>query len=260
MRRLVQPHPIASARLARFLAVFGLRVVLISSVLLWFGLVSVIPGLVALASGLVVALLAILCALFAFLLIWRTGFAGFGRAMAGFALAMLLVVPPMIFAAYAIRMPWLVDITTDTADPPQFAAALEDRPRDANPLLYDERTAGQQITAYPSIRSLLIELPPEDTHARILQLVHDRKWRLLAETAPTGAGSTGRVEAVAQSILPGLQDDVVIRVREQGALTRVDMRSAARYGHLDAGANAKRILSFLTDLRTLSFAEDPATQ
>ena len=46
----------------------------------------------------------------------------------------------------------------------------------------------------------------------------------------------------------GFRDDVVIRVSAAGAGTRVDMRSASRYGLSDFGANAARIRSLLDDI------------
>jgi hypothetical protein len=46
----------------------------------------------------------------------------------------------------------------------------------------------------------------------------------------------------------GFRDDVVIRLTPLGQGTRVDMRSASRFGDHDLGANASRIRSLLEDL------------
>lgn len=258
MTKLVRPRPIACARLAYVLAVFALLVAAISSALLWLGLVTTIPGLAALISSLGVALFAIVFALVAFVLIWRTGCAGASRAASGFVLAVLLIAPALGFAGYALRLPPITDVSTDTIDPPQFAVALEDRPPDANHIHYDERGAGLQIASYPSLRSFVVDLPPEEAYAKVLRLVHERGWRLLSAIPPTGRRSTGQIEAVAPSLLPGLEDDVVIRIRGQNDRARLDMRSASRYGPVDAGINAWRITSFFADLETLLLSANQA--
>ena len=46
----------------------------------------------------------------------------------------------------------------------------------------------------------------------------------------------------------GFRDDVVIRVSALGSGSRVDVRSASRFGLHDFGANAKRVLALLSDL------------
>jgi uncharacterized protein (DUF1499 family) len=46
----------------------------------------------------------------------------------------------------------------------------------------------------------------------------------------------------------GVRDDVVIRITPIGQGTRVDVRSASRFGAHDLGANASRIRSLLEDI------------
>jgi hypothetical protein len=47
----------------------------------------------------------------------------------------------------------------------------------------------------------------------------------------------------------GFREDVVIRVRAaQGGGTRIDIRSASRYGPHDIGANAARVTSLIEDI------------
>jgi hypothetical protein len=48
----------------------------------------------------------------------------------------------------------------------------------------------------------------------------------------------------------GFRDDVVLRLRADSDGTRVDMRSASRYGRHDLGTNAARIVAFLDDVDT----------
>jgi uncharacterized protein (DUF1499 family) len=51
----------------------------------------------------------------------------------------------------------------------------------------------------------------------------------------------------------GFRDDVVIRVKPIRGGSRLDIRSASRYGQHDFGVNAQRILSLIEDI------EDEAT-
>ena len=55
----------------------------------------------------------------------------------------------------------------------------------------------------------------------------------------------GRVEATATTFWFGFKDDVVVRVREYEAGSKIDVRSVSRVGASDLGANAARIERFL---------------
>jgi uncharacterized protein (DUF1499 family) len=60
------------------------------------------------------------------------------------------------------------------------------------------------------------------------------------------------VEATDRTRWFGFYDDVVVRVTPaaDGGASRVDVRSLSRVGGSDAGANARRIRTFLTRLRS----------
>jgi uncharacterized protein (DUF1499 family) len=81
-----------------------------------------------------------------------------------------------------------------------------------------------------------------------LALVTKRKWAISESRAPTLARRDGLIEATARSPIMGFRDDVVIRITPNGQGTRVDVRSASRFGAHDLGANASRIRSLLEDL------------
>jgi uncharacterized protein (DUF1499 family) len=63
---------------------------------------------------------------------------------------------------------------------------------------------------------------------------------------------SGRIEATATSRIFHFVDDVVIRVRPDGAGSRVDLRSRSRVGQSDLGANAERIRAFCAELAKAS--------
>ncbi|MDQ0470734.1 DUF1499 domain-containing protein [Labrys wisconsinensis] len=259
MRLFIVRKPIAVASAARLVAVFAFYAAAISVLVLRFGIVGVRPGMTALAASLLVALLAVLLALLAFVRIWRSGAAGAGRAFAGFALAGALLTPAAYYAGKAVGAPAINDVTTDFEMPPAFVAAARLRPRDANSTRYDPVLIARQKRAYPEIHPLLVDLPPEETRKLVLTLLKERKWQLIADTPlalPDTQGRVpvrspaGRIEAVTKSLVLGLEDDIAIRLRDEDGRTRVDMRSASRYGRFDFDANAERIDAFLEDLRT----------
>ena len=57
----------------------------------------------------------------------------------------------------------------------------------------------------------------------------------------TDDAAGGRLEASAARGLWGVTDDLVARVRPEGAGARVDLRSIARAGLNDGGANCARV-------------------
>ena len=68
----------------------------------------------------------------------------------------------------------------------------------------------------------------------------------------------GRLEATARTRWFGFRDDVVVRVRPDGAGSRVDVRSVSRVGRSDLGTNARRIRGFMDALRSAPAGETVA--
>ncbi len=66
----------------------------------------------------------------------------------------------------------------------------------------------------------------------------------------TASPADGRLEAVAVRGLFAQKDDVIVRVREEGAGARIDIRSAAREGATDGAANCARLGRLRTALTT----------
>ena len=81
-----------------------------------------------------------------------------------------------------------------------------------------------------------------------MTVVTKRKWRIVDARSPQAGRREGRIEAVARTALMGFRDDVVIRVRAISGGSRLDIRSASRYGQRDFGANAQRVLGLLEDI------------
>jgi uncharacterized protein (DUF1499 family) len=141
----------------------------------------------------------------------------------------------------ARRVPPIHDISTDLQDPPRFVAVLPLRAGAPNPPEYSGgAVADEQRRAYPDIQPLVLSIPAAQAFERALAAARDLGWEIVASDR-----ASGRVEAVDTTLWFGFKDDVVIRVHEEAGGTRIDVRSKSRVGRGDAGANARRIRSFL---------------
>lgn len=157
--------------------------------------------------------------------------------------AAMLALPAVMFFTLNLfagaGAPLIHDISTDTVDPPQFEAALEQRSTGDNQPEYNADIAAQQRSAYPEIQTIHSQLPPAQAIARARAIAEDMGWEVYAYDA-----QRGHLEAVASTRWFGFRDDVVVRVRASETGSSVDLRSASRVGEGDLGANARRIRDF----------------
>ena len=105
-----------------------------------------------------------------------------------------------------------------------------------------------QRAAFPDIESLEYEIPAVVSYEAALSVIVKRGWHVVDSRPPAAGGRAGTIEAVARTLIMGFRDDVVVRVRALGRGSRVDVRSASRYGTHDFGANARRVASLLQDI------------
>ena len=236
---------------------FALAVAVLSIIIVRSGLLEIVPALATIAAALIFAGIAILLAFAAFVVIWRQGYGGLGRALLGLFLGLSLLVYPAYLGTRAMRLPEISDVTTDTSNPPRFETLARLRPRGR--IDYPgSAAAALQRTAYPDVGPLELDVPTKTAYDAMLALVTKRKWNVVDSRAPTLVRRDGLIEAVARTPIMGFRDDVVIRVSPLGQGTRIDMRSASRFGNHDLGANASRIRSLLEDLDdTISSAPEP---
>ena len=236
---------------------FALAVAVLSIIIVRSGLLEIVPALATFAAALIFAGIAILLAFAAFVVIWRQGYGGLGRALLGLFLGLSLLVYPAYLGTRAMRLPEISDVTTDTSNPPRFETLARLRPRGR--IDYPGAAAAAlQRTAYPDVGPLELDVPTKTAYDAMLALVTKRKWNVVDSRAPTLVRRDGLIEAVARTPIMGFRDDVVIRVSPLGQGTRIDMRSASRFGAHDLGANASRIRSLLEDLdNTISSAPEP---
>jgi uncharacterized protein (DUF1499 family) len=239
----MSPLAIWSARLAWFaLAVAALSVIIVRS-----GLMEIGPAIATFGASLAFAAGAILLALASFIAIWRNGSPGLGRALAALILGVLLLAYPGYIGWRGMKLPEINDITTDMTNPPRFDVLSRLRPQGR--VDYPQRFAELQRKAYPDVTPLQVELPVRPAYDAALKVINKRKWLVVDARPPTAARREGIIEAVARTTIMGFRDDVLVRVtalRDGGS--RVDVRSASRYGLHDFGTNARRIVSLLADI------------
>jgi uncharacterized protein (DUF1499 family) len=152
--------------------------------------------------------------------------------------------PPYLFARTARSLPPIHDISTDTEDPPRFVAVAPLRKDAPNRIEYGgPDVAAQQHRAYPDLRPATVAEPPPRAFERALAAARAQGWDIV-ESSP----ADGRIEATDTTRWFGFKDDVVVRVRPEGAGSRVDVRSLSRVGRSDVGKNAARIRAYLRAL------------
>ncbi len=175
-----------------------------------------------------------------------TGLPWRGAALRG-AIFPLLVVA----VVYVIRPDSVAinDISTDLEDRTSFTLDVAAAPGLSR--LQSERSAylaELQREHYPRVRPIVVDDPPAVSFERCLAVARSLpRWTVTLQEP-----ATGRIEAVAESRIFGFVDDVAIRIRLEGAGSRIDIRSRSRLGQSDMGANARRILAFGEALSLLS--------
>lgn len=161
------------------------------------------------------------------------------------AAGLAAVIVPVAIVADASGAPRIHDITTDTADPPQFTAITPAlRGADSNSIVYDSKNAALQAAAFPKLATLVIAAPPAAAFDRALAAAKGQGWAIVAADA-----ASGRIEATDTVPWWGFKDDVVVRLAADGAGTRIDVRSVSRVGEGDLGVNARRISNYLGRLK-----------
>ena len=263
VRRRVIEEPVS--RLASWslrLALFSLVATFMALIVVRSGALDLVPALSTLACALLVAAVAILLAVGAGIVIWREGLGGLRQALLAALIGIALIGYPAYLGARAYQLPAIYDITTDPIDPPQFDAIARLRPRDANPIAYQGLYAAElQHAVYPDIDPEDTTVSPQEAFDVAMKIIVKRKWRVVDARPPRGPTggrpADGIIEAVARSLILGFPEDVVVRIRATNDGSRIDVRSASRYGRGDLGSNAARVRNLITDIDAVLSAPQP---
>lgn len=249
MRQPIRERRSSLAAWSTRFALVSVPVLIIAAVGHRIGLMSAISTYAVIALGFSLAALAVIASAAAFEAIWRDGRRGFGAALGGLFVGLLVLLVPLFAAWKLIAYPRLIDITTDLDDPPAFTLVMADRTADDRPVTdLSEDDAEQQREAYPDIVPRHYPVGSGRVFDDAIVIVDDRGWRVLGTKRPEEPDGTGWIEAVALTPVFGFAQDIAIRIVPDGEGSLVDMRSAARNGDHDLGANAARIRAFFADL------------
>lgn len=135
----------------------------------------------------------------------------------------------------------LNDISTDTTSPPKFVTVIAQHTERTNSPDYPGPKAAQtQKKLYPDIAPIQSSLSKADAFRRAKFLAESLGWEIVAADE-----NSGIIEAVVTTFFFRYQDDVVIRVRDSGDQSVIDIRSHSRIGRSDRGKNAERVRKFI---------------
>ncbi len=239
-----------------FLAKWTSRIALFSAVaaLVTAGLhrLHLLPTPVALTIAYIVIFCAGLSLLMAFVAgldIWVTGRQGAARVFCGAIVALGLLAIPAGVWAMSFKWPPINDVSTDLDEPPEFTEAKDERPADANLTDYPgDAFATIQRAHYPDLKSLVLPRPTEESYELVLQALAKLKLKTTLEVPPEDEqDAPGFIELSDQSQILGLVDDIIIRVLGEDGSSRIDVRSASRYGDIDFGRNAAHVRAILKE-------------
>jgi hypothetical protein len=263
-RRIVEEPMSRLAVWSLRVALFSLVATFIAIIIVRSGALEIVPAVSTLGGALLMAVVAILLALAAGVGIWVEGYGGLRQAIAAVLIGLALIAYPTYLGVRAYQLPAIYDVTTDPIDPPQFDAIARLRPREANPIAYQGLYAAElQHTAYSDVEPEETTATPQEAFNAAMKVITKRRWRVVDVRPPQDPGATrvsdsrtsdaapvrdGIIEAVARSVILGFPEDVVVRVRVTSDGTRIDVRSASRYGRSDLGSNAARVRDLVSDI------------
>ena len=270
----------------RRLAVFALILAAIGALLIRSAAIEVTAGLSVFGAAILLACVSLLLAAAGMTVIWRTGRRGMSYVVTGVFLSLALLAYPSWLAITAVRLPLINDITTDVNDPPVFSSQPEAVSRRAGrtPTPITEARRFEQQRAYQEVQPILIDVDVKEGYLLVREAVRALGWRIVEDVNPVtkediaapppkpppppvlrrGAPPLppqrplppvpreprdGRIEAIDRSLIMGFPDDIVIRIKSLPDQTRIDIRSASRYGRHDFGVNASRIRRFARSCR-----------
>ena len=220
------------------------------------GILEIEPALATFAGALVFAVIGIVLAFGAFIVIWKDGSRGMGPAFAAIAIGLALIAYPAYLGYRAYTLPMINDITTDALDPPRFDVLARLRPRGT--VEYAGLYAAElQRKAYSDVEPLSVNAAPRVAYDAAMAVIARKKWRVVVDRPPQPPRRDGVIEAVARTPIMGFREDIALRVRREDDGSRIDVRSASRYGRHDFGTNAARVRALISDIDDLAGNEKP---
>jgi uncharacterized protein (DUF1499 family) len=249
--RITDRETSSKARWSLRLALFMAQLIVVTILLHRFAGMATPIATNLIVVSLIGTATAILLAILAFAQIWNSGIRGTGIALTALLVSLMIFAVPLYHLPNLIRLPAINDITTDLLSPPPFRQIAALRDRSSNSVNYPGNIfISAQAKAYPDISTLILERSHSDSYLMVHGVIEELGWNIVSEQQPGEEIQTGYIEAVDRSQLLGFSDDIVIRVQGDAGITRIDVRSASRYGRHDLGSNANRIRELFGVIKT----------
>lgn len=253
MRRSLPPEPWSQTALwSQRVAVFAATVAIMAVLLARAHAIDPPSAIVSLGSAVALALVALLLVGAAAVEIWRMGRRGVGAAVGATFIALLTLAWPAWLSYQAMTLPVLADISTDIANPPYFSlssAAYAAR-GGFQPVGVTARAREAQLDAYPDIEPIVVDLDSDEAFALVLKTAAAQGWKEIDKRPLGGRTGEGHIDFIDRTPVMGFDDDITVRLKPLPGQTRIDIRSASRYGRHDFGANAARIEAFAEELQS----------
>jgi uncharacterized protein (DUF1499 family) len=215
-------------------------------------------ALLGAAGGFLIFILIFIIACIGSVALWRASRALPRAGVLVTLIAAIISVATAIWVGRLRAAPPIHDISTDLQEPPAFKDVLPlraaahavnspdyQRMQTVGASQLDVREA--QRRAYPELRPLVLKMDRAQSMRLAEQAARELHWDIVA-IAP----AEGRLEATDTTGYFGFRDDIVVRVQDVNAGSRIDVRSESRVGLGDAGTNARRVAVYLARLRRLS--------
>lgn len=237
------------ARWTLRMAIFSASLVVVALGAHRFGPMPTLTAFHLVLLAFVGAIFALTLGFFASVVIWRQGCAGTLRVVNGGFMALGLIAWPLAFLPAYRNLPAINDVSTDTQSPPKFVELAKLRGPSTNTATYPASFAKRQADAYPDLKPMLIDRPAEETFEIAREAVFRQKMTIVREQSPENVlGKVGVIEAVDRTAIFGLYDDISVRVDGDATRSRIDLRSASRFGQHDLGRNAERMRRLMREI------------
>ena len=239
----------ATARWTTRVALFSVSLAIVALAAHRFGPMPTLTAFNLVIVAFFGAIVALTLGIASSIIIWREGCAGALRVTFGIFLALGLLSWPLAFLPAYRNLPSINDVTTDATSPPSFVELMKLRGPGTNTSTYPVTYAKLQAQAYPDLKPMFIDRPVEETFEIAREAMFRQKMNIVREQAPgSGSGKTGVIEAVDRTLVFGLYDDISVRVDGDNVRSRVDLRSASRFGRHDLGRNAERMRRLMREI------------
>ncbi|WP_153771000.1 DUF1499 domain-containing protein [Labrenzia sp. CE80] len=190
----------------------------------------------------ILGIAALLLAVIGFLQLWNRGGTGAGHAVLGSIYGIAALLPAAALAMGPFLQDSALDVSTDPDDPPAFLQGVE-TPGAQNQLLRVLKVQSD-VPDPADIVSRRYRMQPAELHFAALKAARRNGWRIVAETPPDLLDDPTGFQAEVKTLVLGLSEDVVVRIRPDRLGALFDMRSASRSVLQDIGGNSNRIRNF----------------